>query len=98
MTNILILLKILFNKKKEIYVKSNWLMHNSLEVYAFYLGIGKLITSITIKFYVLLYYIYRIRNGITKELWSKTSVNVISFLRIIICLCPKKIGQQINHN
>ena len=34
-----------------------------LEVYSFYLGIGKLITSITIKFYVLLYYIYRIRNG-----------------------------------
>ena len=59
-----------------------------LEVYSFYLGIGKLITSITIKFYVLLYYVYRIRNGITKELWSKTSVNVISFLRIIICLCP----------
>lgn len=81
MTNILILLKILFNKKKEIYVKSNWLMHNSLEVYTFYLGIGKLITSITIKFYVLLYYIYRIRNGITKELWSKTSVNVISFFK-----------------
>ena len=52
-----------------------------LEVYAFYLVIGKLITSITIKFYVLLYYIYRIRNGITKELWSKTSVNVISFFK-----------------
>ena len=69
-----------------------------LEVYAFYLVIGKLITSITIKFYVLLYYIYRISNGITKELWSKTSVNVISFLRIIICLCPKKIGQQLNHH
>ena len=59
-----------------------------VEVYSFYLGIGKLITSITIKFYVLLYYVYRIMNGITKELWSKTSVNVISFLRIIICLCP----------
>ena len=53
MTNILILLKILFNKKKEIYVKSNWLMHNSLEVYAFYLGIGKLITSITMQFFML---------------------------------------------
>ena len=52
-----------------------------LEVYAFYLVIGKLITSITIKFYVLLYYIYRIRHGITKELWSKTSVNVISFFK-----------------
>ena len=52
MTNILILLKILFNKKKEIYVKSNWLMHNSLEVYAFYLGIGKLITSITMQFFM----------------------------------------------
>ena len=65
------------------------LFTTGLEVYAFYLGIGKLITSITIKFYVLLYYIYRIRNGITKELWSKTSVYVHSFLRIIICLCPK---------
>lgn len=69
-----------------------------LEVYSFYLGIGKLITSITIKFYVLLYYIYRIRHRITKELWSKTSVYVNSFLKIIICLCPKKIGQQLNHH
>ena len=99
MTNILILLKILFNKKKEIYVKSIWLMHNSLEVYAFYLGIGKLITSITIKFYVLLYYIYRIRHGIKKELWSKTSVNVISFFKNNYLLMSLKIiGQQINHH
>ena len=52
MINILILLKILFNKKKEIYVKSNWLMHNSLEVYAFYLRTEKLITSITMQFFM----------------------------------------------
>ena len=42
-----------------------------LEVYAFYLVIGKLITSITIKFYVLLYYVYRIRRGIKKNLGQK---------------------------
>ena len=79
--------------------KSIWLMHNSLEVYAFYLGIGKLITSITIKFYVLLYYIYRIRHRITKELWSKTSINVISFFKNNYLLMSLKIiGQQINHN
>ena len=70
-----------------------------LEVYAFYLVIGKLITSITIKFYVLLYYIYRISNGITKELWSKTSVNVISFFKNNYLLMSLKIiGQQINHH
>ena len=70
-----------------------------LEVYAFYLVIGKLITSITIKFYVLLYYIYRISNGITKELWSKTSVNVISFFKNNYLLMSLKIiGKQINHN
>ena len=73
------------------------LFTTGLEVYAFYLVVGKLITSITIKFYVLLYYIYRIRHRITKELWSKTSVYVNSFLKIIICLCPKKNGQQLNH-
>lgn len=42
-----------------------------LEVYAFYLVIGKLITSITIKFYVLLYYVYRIRRGIKKNFSQK---------------------------
>lgn len=44
------------------------LFTTGLEVYAFYLVIGKLITSITIKFYVLLYYVYRIRRGIKKTL------------------------------
>ena len=52
--------------------KSIWLMHNSLEVYAFYLGIGKLITSITMQiFCVLLYYVYRIRRGIKKNFGQK---------------------------
>ena len=75
------------------------LFTTGLEVYAFYLVIGKLITSITIKFYVLLYYIYRISNGITKELWSKTSVNVISFFKNNYLLMSLKIiGQQINHH
>ena len=47
------------------------LFTTGLEVYAFYLVIGKLITSITIKFYVLLYYIYRIMRGIKKNFGQK---------------------------
>ena len=54
-------------------------MHNGLEVYAFYLVIGKLITSITMQFFMFFFTMF-IELGVElKELWSKTSVNVISF-------------------
>ena len=65
------------------------LFTTGLEVYAFYLIIGKLITSITMQFFMFFFTMF-IELGVElKELWSKTSVYVHSFLRIIICLCPK---------
>lgn len=50
MINLLILLKKLFIKRREFMSKAFALFTTGLEVYSFYLEIGKLITSITIKF------------------------------------------------
>ena len=88
MTNLLILLKILFNKKKEIYVKSICLMHNRLRSLCILFSNRKLITSITMQFFMFFFTMFIELGMELKELWSKTSVNVISFLRIIICLYP----------
>ena len=49
-TNLLILLKILFNKKKEIYVKSICLIHNRLRSLCILFSNRKLITSTTMQF------------------------------------------------
>ena len=51
-TNLLILLKILFNKKKEIYVKSICLIHNRLRSLCILFSNRKLITSITMQFFM----------------------------------------------
>ena len=56
----------------------------------FYLGLGKLITSITMTiFYILIYYIYLIKykekenKNITYTIW------ILSIIRIILCLFPQ---------
>lgn len=61
-----------------------------LEAYTATLGIGKLITSITMTiFYVLLYYVWRSRyqvqgkNAITVAVW------VLAVTRIVLCLMPQ---------
>lgn len=61
-----------------------------LETYTATLGIGKLITSITMTiFYVLLYYVWRSRyqvqgkNAITVAVW------VLAVTRIVLCLMPQ---------
>ena len=61
-----------------------------LENYTAALGIGKLVTSITMTlFYVLLYYVWRARyrvsgqNGITATVW------VLTLARIALCLMPQ---------
>ena len=61
-----------------------------LESYTAALGIGKLITSVTMTaFYVLLYYVWRCRykvtgrHGITAAVWG------LSALRVILCLMPQ---------
>jgi hypothetical protein len=61
-----------------------------LSSYTAVLGIGKLITSVTMTaFYVLLYYVWRVRyrivgkNGVTAAVW------VLSVLRVVLCLMPQ---------
>ena len=61
-----------------------------LEHYTVSLGIGKMITSVTMTvFYVLLYYVWRVRyqvedkKGLTLTVWG------LSLLRIVLCLMPQ---------
>lgn len=61
-----------------------------LENHAFSLGIGKLITSITMTiFYVILYHVWRLRYRITEKKGLTAFIYLLAFLRIILCLCPQ---------
>lgn len=61
-----------------------------LENYTAALGIGKLITSITMTvFYILLYYVWRSRYHISGKKKITTAVYLLSALRIILCLFPQ---------
>ncbi|MGN1328177.1 MAG: hypothetical protein ACI4V4_00585 [Eubacterium sp.] len=68
-----------------------------LENYTVALGIGKLITSVTMTaFYVLLYYVWRSRyeiknkNGITASVW------ILAALRVALCLFPQNAWTSAN--
>lgn len=61
-----------------------------LESYTAALGIGKLITSVTMTaFYVLLYYVWRCRYKITGKRGITAAVWGLSALRVILCLMPQ---------
>lgn len=61
-----------------------------LENHAFSLGMGKLITSITMTiFYVILYHVWRLRYHITEKKGLTAIIYILAFLRIILCLCPQ---------
>ena len=61
-----------------------------LENFTSALGIGKLITSITMTiFYILLYYVWRTRYRIEGKNGITLTVYVLSGLRIILCLFPQ---------
>ena len=61
-----------------------------LENYTAALGIGKLITSITMTaFYILLYYVWRIRYKVEGKNYLTYTVYGLSLLRIILCLFPQ---------
>lgn len=54
------------------------------------LGTGKLITSITMTiFYIILYYVWRIRYQINGQTGITITVYLLSILRIILCLFPQ---------
>ncbi len=61
-----------------------------LENYTAALGIGKLITSITMTvFYILLYYVWRSRYHISGKKGITVAVYLLSALRIILCIFPQ---------
>ena len=63
---------------------------SGLENFTEALGAGKFITSITMTaFYILLYYVWRIRYRIKGENGVTAAVYVLSALRILLCLCPQ---------
>lgn len=61
-----------------------------LEDYVVALGIGKFITSITMTvFYVLLYYVWRLRYQVKGRTKITTAVYFLAALRIILCMFPQ---------
>lgn len=72
------------------------LCSGGLESFTVSLGIGKMITSITMTlFYVLLYYVWRLRyeikdkKGLTITIWG------LALLRIVLCLMPQNAWTDI---
>lgn len=61
-----------------------------LENYTAALGIGKFITSLTMTvFYVLLYYVWRLRYKVEGKKGVTITIYVLALLRIILCLMPQ---------
>lgn len=61
-----------------------------LESYTFQLGLGKLITSVTMTvFYVLLYHVWRLRYKVTGRRGLTFSVYLLAAVRIALCLMPQ---------
>ncbi len=61
-----------------------------LESYTVALGVGKFITSITMTvFYILLYYVWRLRYKIEGKNTITISIYTLAITRIILCLMPQ---------
>lgn len=66
------------------------LLTTGIDDYTVPLGIGKLITSITMTiFYIILYYVWRIRYKIEGKEGLTYTVYALAILRILTCLCPR---------
>ena len=65
-----------------------------LENHAFSLGMGKLITSITMTiFYVILYHVWRLRYHITEKKGLTAIIYILAFLRISSVFALRTLGQ-----
>lgn len=63
---------------------------SGLESYTSALGIGKLITSITMTvFYILLYYVWRLRYKVKGQNGLTIAVYLLSAVRVLLCLFPQ---------
>jgi len=68
-----------------------------LENYTAALGLGKFITSITMTvFYILLYYVWRLRYKVKGKQGLTISVYVLALLRIVLCLMPQNAWTSAN--
>lgn len=66
------------------------LISGNEEAFLVPLGVGKAITSVTMTgFYILLYYVYRIRYNVKGEKYIHISLYLLSVLRIVLCLLPQ---------
>lgn len=73
------------------------LLTTGLESNATALGIGKLITSITMTiFYIILYHIWRNRYNITKQKWLTICIYILGIIRITLCMFPQ--NQWLNYH
>lgn len=68
-----------------------------LENYTVSLGIGKLITSITMTiFYILLYHIWRLRYNVKNNNILTLAIYILAVVRIILCLLPQNAWTSAN--
>ena len=68
-----------------------------LEHYTAALGIGKLVTSVTMTlFYVLLYYVWRARYQVSGQKGTTVAVWVLALVRIALCLMPQNAWTSAN--
>ena len=68
-----------------------------LDHYAAALGIGKFITSITMTiFYILLYYVWRLRYNVQGRKTLTISIYALAALRIALCLFPQNAWTSAN--
>ena len=66
------------------------LTDGSLTKHAAALGTGKFITSITMTvFYILLYFVWRLRYHVENQKNMTLSIFALAALRILLCLCPQ---------
>lgn len=68
-----------------------------LENYTVSLGIGKLVTSITMTiFYILLYHIWRLRYNVKNNNILTLAIYILAVVRIILCLLPQNAWTSAN--
>lgn len=68
-----------------------------LENFAVALGIGKLITSLTMTvFYILLYYVWRLRYEVKDKQYLSIIVYTLSIIRFVLCLMPQNAWISLN--
>lgn len=66
------------------------LLTTGVDSYTALLGLGKLITSITMTvFYVILYYVWRLRYDVKDRRELTWTIYGLAILRVLLCLCPR---------